>query len=214
LLRFPARTGRPPILSFPQILALLIFWQNTRVRTFSAFYKGPLRKALGEFFPKLPEYSGVLKRLPLVFEILDHFFRGRKNHGTFIIDSTPMKLCLEARVGRFKTMREAMGKAVSATKVVYGFKVHILCDSTGKEAVNFCFSKGSASDVCFLEKLTENCTGAGIGDSGYVAKARAKRLQQRGFSFTAKARKNMKIQNTPDEKRKLKGRYRIENFIR
>jgi hypothetical protein len=24
----------------------------------------------------------------------------------------------------------------------------------------------------------------------------------------------MKIQNTPDEKRRLKGRYRIENFIR
>jgi hypothetical protein len=212
-LKFPAKTGRPPILSFPQVLALLIFWQTTRVRTFSAFYHGPLRGIVKDFFPKLPEYSGVLKRLPQVFEILSRFFGEQKSHGTFTVDSTPMKLCLEARAGRFKTMREAMGKAVSATKVVYGFKVHILCDGAGRKAINFYFSKGSASDVYFLEKLTKNCTGSGIGDSGYVAKARAEKLRRRGFFFTAKSRKNMKIQNTPGEKRRLKGRYPIENFI-
>jgi hypothetical protein len=37
---------------------------------------------------------------------------------------------------------------------------------------------------------------------------------RRNFFFTAKARKNMKRQNTPEEKRRLKGRYRIENYIR
>jgi hypothetical protein len=213
-LKFSTKTGRPPILSFSQLLTLFIFWQISQVKTFFAFYHGPLRKTLEEFFPKLPEYSGILKRLPLMFEILERFYRAQNNHGNFIVDSTPMKLCLEVRKNRFKTMREACGKAVCATKIVYGFKVHILCDGTGKKAVNFCFSKGSASDINFLEKLTENCTGNGIGDSGYIGKAKEATLKQRGFFFTAKARKNMKIQNTPEERRRLKGRYRIENFIR
>lgn len=213
-LNFPAKTGRPPILSFPQLLTLFIFWQISQVRTFFVFYHGPLRRTLEEFFPELPEYSGILKRLPILFEVLVRFFRMRKSHGTFIVDSTPMKLCLEVRVKRFKAMKEAFGKAVCATKVVYGFKVHIVCDIAGKEVVNFCFSKGSVSDVRFLEKLTENCTGSGIGDSGYVSKAIAEKLRRRGFFFTAKARKNMKIQNTPDEKRRLRDRCHVENFIR
>jgi hypothetical protein len=212
-LAFPAKTGRPPILSFSQLLTLFIYWQIIQVKTFFASYRGPFRRILEEFFPKLPEYSGILKRLPILFEILEHAFRTRQNHGDFIVDSTPMKLCLEVRVKRFKAMREAIGNAVCATKMVYGFKVHILCDWSGKEAKNFCFSKGSASDASFLEILTKNCTGSGIGDSGYVSKARAEKLRRRNFYFTAKARKNMKIQNTPEEKRRLKISYRIENFI-
>jgi hypothetical protein len=78
-LKFPAKTGRPPILSFSEILALLIFWQILKVKTFFAFYHGQLRKALEEFFPKLPEYSGVIKRLHLVLDVLVRFFRERTN---------------------------------------------------------------------------------------------------------------------------------------
>jgi hypothetical protein len=68
-------------------------------------------------------------------------------------------------MSRFKATKEAAGKTVCATKVAYGFKVHILCDKAGRKAVNFCFSNGSAADVCFLERLTANCNGSGIGDS-------------------------------------------------
>jgi hypothetical protein len=123
-----------------------------------------------------------------------------------------MRLCLEIRSNRFKTMLEAMGKAVSSTKTVYGFKVHIVTNEEGTKAVNLAFSKGSEHDVCYLEKLFKNCTGSGIGDSGYVSRDRAERLKEKGLTFIAKTRKNMKVQNTPEEKRRLKKRSRIENF--
>jgi hypothetical protein len=77
--------------------------------------------------------------------------------------------------------------------------VHILCNKEGREAVNLCFSNGSAADVCFLERLTANCTGSVIEDTGHVTKAKAERLMRRNFFFTAKAMKNMKRQNTQDE---------------
>ncbi|MDR1437979.1 MAG: transposase [Puniceicoccales bacterium] len=132
--------------------------------------------------------------------------------GNFIIDSTPIKLCLQVRANVFRIMREAMGKAVSSTKIVFGFKVHIVTDATGKKAINFCYSNGSAHDICFLEKLLANCTGTAIGDSGYVSSDRAKRLMEHDLRFIAKKRKNMKVQNTAEEKQQLRIRSRIENF--
>jgi hypothetical protein len=78
--------------------------------------------------------------------------------------------------------------------------------------INFCFSNGSETDVCFLEILFENCTGTAIGESGYVPKARENRLMENRLRFIVKKRKNMKIQNTDEEKKLLRERRRIENF--
>jgi hypothetical protein len=143
-LEFPPTNGRPPILSFAQLLTLKISWELSRVKDFKTFYHGPMRKILEDFFPKLPEYSGIMKRLPKIWDILANAFKNKKHHGKFIIDSTPMKLCLQVRFKRFKTMQEAMGLAVSSTKRVCGFKVHVVTDMRGKKVVNFCFSNGAS----------------------------------------------------------------------
>jgi hypothetical protein len=57
-LKFPTKTGRPPISSSKEILALIVFWQILKVRIFSAFHHGKLRKAWTEFSTKLPENGG------------------------------------------------------------------------------------------------------------------------------------------------------------
>jgi hypothetical protein len=59
-----------------------------------------------------------MKRLPKIWNVLANAFKNKKHHGKFIIDSTTMKLCLQVRFKRFKTMQEAMGLAVSSTKRV------------------------------------------------------------------------------------------------
>jgi hypothetical protein len=64
---------------------------------------------------------------------LRNIFSGNHADGKFIIDSAPMRLCLPIRIKRFKTMREAMRKAVSSTKTTFGFKVHIATDERGKK---------------------------------------------------------------------------------
>ncbi|MDR2677779.1 MAG: hypothetical protein LBB26_04460 [Puniceicoccales bacterium] len=86
-LEFPPTSGRPSILSFAQLLTLKIFWELSRVKDFKTFYHGPLCKILAEFFPKLPEYSGIVKRLPKFWEILENAFKDKKHHGKFIVDS-------------------------------------------------------------------------------------------------------------------------------
>ncbi|MDR1438323.1 MAG: hypothetical protein LBI69_04695 [Puniceicoccales bacterium] len=57
--------------------------------------------------------------------------------------------------------------------------------------------------------LLKNCTGSAISDSGYK---KTNRLMQKNLKFIAKKRKNMKIQNSKEEKRKLKTHHRVENF--
>ncbi|MDR1437650.1 MAG: transposase [Puniceicoccales bacterium] len=79
-----------------------------------------------------------------------------------------MKLGLPARIKHFKAIRKAMVKVVSFTEIISGFKAHIAINAEGAIVVNFCFSNGSAHDVCFLGALLENCAGSTIGDSGYI----------------------------------------------
>ncbi|MDR2677204.1 MAG: hypothetical protein LBB26_01400 [Puniceicoccales bacterium] len=101
--------------------------------------------------------------------ILENAFKGKKHHGKFTIDSIPVRLCLRVRLKRFKTMREAMGIAVSSTKKVCGFKVHVMMDIKGKKVVNFCFPKWSSHDANHLEEIFQGCSGCSIGNSGYVS---------------------------------------------
>ncbi|MDR1456635.1 MAG: transposase [Puniceicoccales bacterium] len=100
----------------------------------------------------------------------------------------------------------------SSTKTVSGFKVHILTNAKGTRMINFCFSNGSAHDVCFLGMLLENCTGSSIGDSGYISKEKTDRLMKKNLKFIARKIKNMRVQNAAEEKRFPKKRFRIENF--
>jgi hypothetical protein len=75
-----------------------------------------MRVLLEGFFPKLPHYTAIMKRLPKIWFILEDALCWKPVQGNFIIDSTPIKLCLQVRANVFKTMREAVGKAVSSTK--------------------------------------------------------------------------------------------------
>jgi hypothetical protein len=60
------KKGRPPSLSIAYFLTLLIFWQRSGVKDFKTFYHGPMRVLLEGFFPKLPHYTAIMKRLPKI----------------------------------------------------------------------------------------------------------------------------------------------------
>jgi hypothetical protein len=55
-----------------------------------------------------------------------------------------------------------------------------------------------------LELLLENCTGSAIGDSGYISRGKSDRLMKKNLKFIARKRKNMKVQNSEEERRRLK----------
>ena len=145
-LKFSEGSGHPAKLSFAQLLMISIFWQLCHIKDFKTFYCGPTRALLEEYFHNLPHYSNVLKRLPKLGEILLQVLRSGKSRGKFIIDSTAFRLCLRVRRLRYKSIREAMGKAVGSTKIIYGFKANLLTNWKGDRIENIAFSKGSIHD--------------------------------------------------------------------
>ena len=99
-----------------------------------------------KFSPNLPHYLNVLKRLSKLGEILLQVLRNGKSRGKFIIDSTAFRLCLRVRRFRYKSIREAMGRAISSTKTTFGFKANFLTNLKGSRIENIAFSKGSVHD--------------------------------------------------------------------
>ncbi|MDR3117315.1 MAG: transposase, partial [Puniceicoccales bacterium] len=73
------------------------------------------------------------------------------------------------------------------------------------QVVNFFITKGSASDVSMAAKLLQGRTGTAIGDKGYVSK-------NCGLNFIARAKRNMKEQNTAEEIAALSKRYKVKIF--
>ena len=213
-LRFPTGRGRRPLLDFPALLTLLIYWQVAQVKNFKAFYHGPVRVILREFFPRLPEYSALMRRFPRALGVLQSHFAARKRSGKYIIDSTPFEVCKMHRHRRYRSMPEAIGRIVCRKVTrMYGFKAHLLTDIAGNQALRVHFSSGTAHDVNFMENLLRDCTGVGIGDTCYVSSARQKALSEKGLTFIARRRANMRVQNSPAEMALLKQRHRIEIFV-
>jgi hypothetical protein len=78
--------------------------------------------------------------------------------------------------------------AHSATKVVFGVKLHLVINDR-KKVANFYITKGSASDISALDELLKPLKGTVIGDKGYVSMKAHEKLKAMGIFMVAKARK-------------------------
>jgi hypothetical protein len=121
-------------------------------------------------------YSALLRRLPIVGEILSKFLQsGREGSKFFIIDSTSFKLCENIRFRYMKPFPDFAGWAHSSTRCVYGFKLHLAINESGK-IIAFRLTKGQKHDICEAENLLKGFSGTAIGDKGYCSSKIRERL--------------------------------------
>jgi hypothetical protein len=211
-LNFSKGRGRKPKMSFAEILTVFIAFLLSRKKDFKAFYCGLNGAVLMEIFPKMTCYSAFLRRLPLVGKILTNFLQSGPNEGFFIVDSTSFKLCENVRFRQMRLFPNFAGWAYSSTRCVYGFKLHLAIDETGK-IVAFRLTKGNRHDIKEAENLLQGRLGTAIGDRGYCSQALRQRFFQKGLCFIAHARKNIKNGNTVEEKNLLRKRNLVERVI-
>ncbi|MDR3117182.1 MAG: hypothetical protein LBT98_01230, partial [Puniceicoccales bacterium] len=72
-LDFEKKVGRPPRLTFVEVLTIFISFLLSRRKDFAAFYFGSDGDLCRTFFPHMTCYSAFLRRLPIVGEILSKF---------------------------------------------------------------------------------------------------------------------------------------------
>jgi transposase len=212
LLDFPKKVGRPPRLSFAMATTILIRSVLSRRKDFKAFYCGLDGAFLRKIFPEMTCYSAFLRRVPLLGEILAKFLHSQTGMGFYIIDSTTFKLCENVRFYSRRLFPKFAGWAHSSTRCVFGFKLHLAVDGAGK-IVAFRLTNGSRHDVKEAENLLRGRMGTAIGDRGYCSRRLKTRFAEAGLRFIAHTRKNMKDENTPEEKQLLRRRNLVERVI-
>lgn len=131
----------------------------------------------------------------------------------YYVDSTKLVACHNKRISGHRVFRGIAERGYSSVGYFFGFKLHIAINHRG-ELISFCLTRGNASDLSVLSKLTKGLTGLLAGDKGYVSKKHEEELQKQNLKLITKLKKNMKKRiRTAFEKFFLAQRNLIETVI-
>lgn len=109
--------------------------------------------------------------LSALFYYLADFFKALNLHGQYLIDSFPVAVCDNIRIGRCRLVEgeEYRGKIASKRRFFFGFRVQLFT-TRDKQPVQFFILPGSYADVTALQMMhLELPAGSEVyGDAGYT----------------------------------------------
>jgi Transposase DDE domain len=111
----PTRKRGPQAgLADSEIMTILVLYHSSHFRNFKAFYEGVVLALLRPAFPKAPCYARFITLTSHVWVALTIFLLTRMGRRTeiYYIDSTPLAVCHNRRIGRHKVFADlaARGK--------------------------------------------------------------------------------------------------------
>ena len=142
--------------------------------------------------------------------------RNRQSQGAYPIvlqDSTAIAVCHIARARQHRTFRAWARKSKNGMGWWYGFKLDVQCDEAGR-LCGFDLTTAMVDDRKLLDPLTRWMKdGIVVGDGGYLSKAKAKALSQRGVDLLTPTRKNMRHVASQFQLACLQLRHRVEELF-
>jgi Transposase DDE domain len=212
--------GGSPILSAAEVLTILVWgaWRGLRDKAKLYFHvqtyhrpEFPTLGAYSKFVDATNRYSVELRALLALW-----LHRNRQAQGRYPIvlqDSTAIAVCHIARVRQHRTFRPGARKSKNGMGWWYGFKLHVQCDEAGR-LCGFDLTTATVDDRKLLEPLTRWMhDGIVVGDGGYLSKAKAHDLAQRGVYLLTPTRKNMRSLASPFQLACLRLRHRVEELF-
>jgi hypothetical protein len=187
------RRNRPCGLHLSEVMTILVLFHASDYRTFKHFYLRHVVKRLRSEFPRLPSYNRFVERVPQAFLALAGFLRTRFGscEGIAFIDSTPLRVCHNARINSHRVMKGLAARGKTSTGWFYGFKLHLVVNDRG-ELIDLCFTAGNVDDRRPVDRLATRLFGKLVGDKGYIDKSLFTRLFARGVQLITRIRGNMK----------------------
>ena len=130
-----------------------------------------------------------MELIPAALYPLCLYLRSRlgQNTGISFIDSTPLPVCHNRRIGRHKVFAGLAARGKTSMGWFYGFKLHLIVNDQG-ELLTFYLTTGNVDD----RKPVPHMWGKLFGDKGYISQALFKELFDRGLQLVTGIRKNMK----------------------
>ena len=113
--------------------------------------------------------------------------------GISFIDSTPLRVCHNARIGSHKVMDGLAARGKTSTGWFYGFKLHLVTSDRG-ELLGLCFTPGNTDDRKPAEAMAAaaDLFGKLVGDKGYMSKDLFGRLFARGLRLVTRIKSNLR----------------------
>ena len=206
---------RETTLSMSEVMTIVIWFHYSRYRDFKTYYTQYVQKHLQSEFPNLVSYPRfvVLMQRALV-PLLAYFLETRgKPSGIAFIDSTPLRVCHNARIARHRVFDGLAARGKTSTGWFYGFKLHLVVNDQG-EILAVHLTPGNVDDRKPVPRLTKNLVGKLFGDRGYISQALFEELYARDLQLITSLRKNMKNKLLPLwDKMMLRKRTIIETII-
>lgn len=189
------RRNRKASLSSSEILTILIYFHHSKFKTFKDYYNIWIRGLNKSAFTKLVSYNRFIELSHKNIFTLFSFVSNIKNKcdGISFIDSTPIKVCNNKRIGSNKVFKKRAKRGKSSMGWFFGYKLHFVINGNG-EILNFALTPGNISDsnINTVDALTKKLTGKLFGDKGYLSKKIFTRLYAKGITLITKVKKNMK----------------------
>ena len=181
-------------LSVCETMTIPVAYQIIGGLNFKSFYKDVIWQFHRDESPSLVTYQRFAEVATTALIPLALFLKFRMEMsdktGVYVIDSTPLRVCMNQRIPRHKVFKDIAQRGESSTGWFYGFKLHMVINHVG-QLMSVHISAGNFDDRKPVLRMVKNLAGKLLGDKGYIKKALAEVLLKQGLELITTVRKNM-----------------------
>ena len=209
------KRGPAPRLSVSEAVTILIHFHRSHYRDFKAYYTQHVCEHMRSEFPTLVSYTRFVELIPSALPAMCLYLRVRFGQGTGVafIDSTPLSVCHNRRIGRHRVFAEVAARGKSSMGWFYGFKLHLIVNDRG-ELLAVQRTPGNIDDRKPVPQMSKKLWGKLVGDRGYLSQALFEQLFARGLQSVTPIRKNMQNRLVVLEDKLLtRKRFVIETIV-
>ena len=116
LLGVTRKRGPAPRKSMSEMMTILIHFHQSHYRDFKAYYRQQVCKHMRSEFPALVSYTRFVELIPSALPAMCPYLRVRfgQRTGVAFIDSTPLSVCHNKRIGRHRVFAEVARRGKSS----------------------------------------------------------------------------------------------------
>ncbi len=166
-------------------------------------------------FPALVSYTRFVELMPSALAAMCLYLRVRFGQATGVafIDSTPLSVCHNRRIGRHRVFAEVARRGKSSMGWFYGFKLHLIVNDQG-ELLALQLTPGNTDDRKPVPQMTKKLWGKLVGGRGYLSQVLFEQRFAQGLQLITPIRKNMQNRLVVLEDKLLtRKRFVIETIV-